>query len=102
MTKKEIIALDYLDRLLNEPQCVDQLPIARKLVSALNLSRQLWFWDKKTAKLDEAIAAFEAHPLGPGTTAPKYLDCECSDTTGQECGLCTVCGRKAKEVRAGA
>jgi len=101
MTKKEKTALDYLETLLLAPQQEDQLPISRKLVSALNTSRRLRF-GKTLSGLDEAMAEFERHPLGPGQTAPKYLDCECSGSTLQEHGLCTVCGRKAKKVRVAA
>lgn len=98
MNKTETLALENLDTLLSATQQVNQLPLARKLASRLNISVKLWFWNKKPAKLAEANREFDHHPLGSGETDPKYLECACVDSVA-EGKFCLKCGRRFKKKK---
>lgn len=60
MTKKEKLALEYIEAVLSRPKHRGQVPVARKLIKALNESRRLSIW-KKRANLDAAIKVFHSH-----------------------------------------
>ena len=104
MNRTERQALDALETIITHPHTiVGRLPVARKLVTALNESVHLPMWFKKRSKICEALQAFSVHPLGSGETDPMYLRCRCSDDTphflyGREirCGVCGLIRRKAR------
>lgn len=73
MRKLERLALQNLALIISKPSHLGQLEIARKLTSSLNLSVELWLWNKPKAGVKEAIAAFNISRYGPEPTADCYL-----------------------------
>ena len=95
------LALELLDTLLHAKQCDNQLPLARQLVSALKLDSEHFLSNNGVDKrLNDAILAFEVHPLGDGPTAARYLLCDCAAgkkiKDPKRTQLCESCGRKLR------